>query len=121
MARPPQRTGTVAAIGAYLDLVPGKEVNPGVVTNWINKFREYVVTVCETSRINLIFGLDATLGDYPELVEPIVSDGTSTKFEIKMWEIAYTKYVKDRDRLEADKAKVFGLMLGQYLRTLRIE
>ena len=113
MARPPPRTGTVAAIGAYLDLVPGKEVNPGVVTNWVNKFREYVVTVCETSKINLIFGLDATLGDYPELVEPLVPEETSSRFEIKMWEIAYAKYIKDRDRLEADKAKVFGLMLGQ--------
>jgi hypothetical protein len=32
----------------------------------VNKFREYVVAVCESSRINLIFGLDATLGDYPD-------------------------------------------------------
>jgi hypothetical protein len=39
MARPPPRNGTVAAIGAYLDLIPGKEVNPGVVTNWVNKLR----------------------------------------------------------------------------------
>jgi Zinc knuckle len=113
MARPPPRTGTVAAIGAYLDLVPGKEVNPGVVTNWVNKFREYIVTVCETSRINLIFGIDATLGDYPKLQEPKVPDEDSTKFQIKMWEIAYTKYIKDVDRLETDKLKVFGLMMGQ--------
>ena len=62
MARPPPRTDTAAAIGAYLDLVPGKEVNPGVVTNWVNKFREYVPTVCDTPKINLIFGLDATVG-----------------------------------------------------------
>jgi hypothetical protein len=55
MARPPPRTGTVAAIGAYLDLVPGKKINRGIVTKWVNKFRNYVVTVCETSRINLIF------------------------------------------------------------------
>jgi hypothetical protein len=54
MARPPPRTGTVAAIGAYLDLVPGKEVNPGIVTNWVNKFRDYVLTVCESSSISLI-------------------------------------------------------------------
>ena len=71
MARPPPRTGTVAAIGAYLDLVPGKEVNPGVVTNWVNKFREYVTPVCDTPKINLIFGMDASLGDYPEKSQPI--------------------------------------------------
>jgi hypothetical protein len=113
MARPPPRTGTVAAIGAYLDLLPGKEVNPGVVTNWVNKFRECVVTVCETSRINLIFGIYATLGDYRKLQEPKLPDETSTRFQIKMWEIAYAKFIKDVDRLEKDKLKVFGLMMGQ--------
>ena len=113
MARPPLRNGTVAAIGAYLDLISGKEVNPGVVTNWVNKFREYVVTVCESSMINLIFGLDALLGDYPELQEPALPDPECSKFETKMWEIAYSKYIKDKDRLEGDKGKVFGLILGQ--------
>jgi Zinc knuckle len=113
MARPPPRTGTVAAIGAYLDLVPGKEVNPGIVMNWVNKFRGYIITVCETSRINLIFGIDATLGDYPELREPPLPNEDSSKFEIKKWEIAYAKYIKDVDKLEADKLKVFGLMVGQ--------
>ena len=53
-----------------------KEVKPGVVTNWVNKCREYVVTLRESYRINLIFGLSATLGDYPELVEPKVLDET---------------------------------------------
>jgi hypothetical protein len=113
MARPPPRTGTVAAIGAYLDLVPGKEVNPGVVTNWVNKFREYIVTVCESPKINLIFGIDATLGDYPELEEPTTPDADCSKFEMKIWEQAYSKYIKDSDRLDRDKAKIFGLMMGQ--------
>jgi hypothetical protein len=66
MARRPPRNGILAAIGAYLDLIPGKGVNPGVVTNWVSKFREYIVKVSGSSKINLIFGLDATLGDYPE-------------------------------------------------------
>jgi hypothetical protein len=113
MARPPPRTGTVAAIGAYLDLVPGKEVNPGVVTNWVNKFREYIVTVCESPKINLIFGLDATLGDYPTLAKPITPAEDCSKFEMKIWEQSYSKYIKDLDRLEKDKAKIFGLMMGQ--------
>jgi hypothetical protein len=75
-------------------------MNPGVVTNWVNKFREYIVTVCESSKINLIFGLDATLGDFPELQEPALPDPDYSKFETKMWEIAYSKYIKDKDRLE---------------------
>ena len=86
MARPPQRTDTVAAIGAYLDLVPGKEVNPGVVTNWVNKFREYVPTVCDTPKINLIFGLDATVGPYPVFAEPLLPAADCTRFEAKIWE-----------------------------------
>ena len=53
MASSPPRTGTIAAIGAYLDLIPGKEVNPGVVINWINKFTEYLTAVCDTPKINL--------------------------------------------------------------------
>ena len=80
MARLPPRTDTVAAIGAYLDLVQGKEVNPGVVTNWVNKFREYVPTVCDTPKINLIFGLDATVGPYPVFAEPLLPAADCTKF-----------------------------------------
>jgi uncharacterized membrane protein YgcG len=113
MARPPPRTGTVAAIGAYLDLVPGKEVNPGVVTNWVNKFREYLPTVCDTPKINLIFGLDATVGSYPVFAEPLLPAADCTRFEAKIWETSYAKYVKDNDKLENDKLQLFGLMLGQ--------
>ena len=113
MARPPPRTGTVAAIGAYLDLIPGKEVNPGVVTNWTNKFREYTTTVCDTPKINLIFGMDGTLGDYPEIVEPNIPDADCTKFQAKIWETAYSKYVRDQDKFEKDKLLIFGLMVGQ--------
>jgi uncharacterized membrane protein YgcG len=101
----------VAAIGVYLDLVPRKEVNPGIVTNCVKKFRDYVVAVCETS-----FGIDATLGDYPELQERPLPNEDSTKFEIKKWEISYAKYV---DKLEADKLKVFGLMVGQKFENLK--
>jgi hypothetical protein len=105
MARLPPRNGTVAAIGAYLDLTPGKELNPGVVTNWVNKFRECIVTVFESSKINLIFGLDATLGDYPELQEPALPNPECSKFETKMWEVAYSKYIKDKDRLKGGGTK----------------
>ena len=104
MARPPPRTGTVAAIGAYLDLIPGKEVNPGAVTNWVNKFREYIPTVCDTPRINLIF---------PVYAAPLLPAADCTRFEAKICETAYAKYVKDSDKFENDKLRVFGLMVGQ--------
>ena len=84
MARPPPRTGTVAAIGAYLDLIPGKEVHPWVVTNWINKFREYTTKVCDAPKINLIFGMDASLGDYPEFKEQEIPEADCSKFVSKI-------------------------------------
>jgi hypothetical protein len=92
--------------------VPGREVNPGVVTNWINKMGEYFMTVCD-SEINLIFGPDGTLGYYPEIVEPQDPAANCTRVETKKWELAYPKYTKDVDTLEQDKIKVYGLMLGQ--------
>ena len=113
MARPQPRTGTIAAIGDYLDVVPGKEVNPGVVTNWFNKFREHIPTVCDTPRLNLIFGLDATVGPYPEHTEPAIPEANCTRFKTKIWETAYAKHIKDVDQFENDKLRVFGLMLGQ--------
>ena len=40
--KPPPRTGTVAAISAFLDF--GKEMNHGSVSAWMRKFREYTRT-----------------------------------------------------------------------------
>ena len=40
--RPPPRTGTVAAIGAFLDL--GREMNHGSVSAWMRKFEDYTRT-----------------------------------------------------------------------------
>ena len=80
---------TVAAIGAQLDLIPGKEVNPRVVINWLNKFREYVTTVCGTPKINLIFGMDATMGSYPVYTVPATPAADCSKSEAKIWETAY--------------------------------
>ena len=63
--KPPPRTGTVAAIGAFLHL--GKEMNHGSVSAGIRKFREYTRTnyksdVCE------IFGNEGIPGNYPVFV-----------------------------------------------------
>lgn len=118
MDRSPPRKGTVPAIGAYLDLVLGKEVNPGVVTNWVNKFREYIPTVCDTPKINLIFGIDASLGDYPVHTMP---PADCSRFQTKIWETAGAKYAKDIDKLEKDKLRVFGLMLDKCPTTPGIE
>jgi hypothetical protein len=53
--------------------------------------------------------VDATLGDYPVLTKPTIAANETNKFEIKMWEIACSKYIEDKDKLEADKGKVLGL------------
>jgi hypothetical protein len=63
--------------------------------------------------LTILCRLDATLGDYLEFKEPTLPKPDCSKFETKMWEIEYAKYIKDKDRLEGDKGKVFGLMLGQ--------
>jgi hypothetical protein len=48
-----------------------------------------------------------------ETIQSCIPNEDSSKFEIKKWEVAYAKYIKDVDKLEADKLKVFGLMMGQ--------
>jgi hypothetical protein len=52
---------------------------------------------------------------YPALQEPALPKPDCSKFETKIWEITYAKYIKDKDRIDidGDKGKVFGLMLGQ--------
>ena len=67
-AKPPPRTETVAAIGAFLDL--GREMNHGSVSAWMRKFREYTRAnyksdICE------IFGNEGIPGTYPQYVAPV--------------------------------------------------
>ena len=69
--------------------------------------------MCDTPKLNLIFGLEATVGEYPVCAEPAVPYANCNRFVAKIWETAYAKYVKDIDKLENDKIRVFGLMLGQ--------
>ena len=66
-AKPPTRTGTVAAIGAFLDL--GREMNHGSVSTWMRKFREYTRANYK-SDISEIFGNEGIPGDYPQYVAP---------------------------------------------------
>jgi hypothetical protein len=65
----PARTGKVPAIGAYLDIGPGKEVNPGWLTTWMRKMGEYAMAQYQ-SKVHQIFGANGTLGNYPDLLEP---------------------------------------------------
>ena len=78
----------------------GKEIDPGVEISWVNKFREYVVTVCDTPKMNFPFGTDATLGDLPVFTEPTSPEGECMRFEAKIWEISYAKNTKERHRQE---------------------
>jgi hypothetical protein len=64
-AKPPAKTGTVAAIGAFLDL--SREMNHGSVSTWMRKFREYTRAnyksdICE------IFGNEGIPGEYLQYV-----------------------------------------------------
>lgn len=108
----PARTGTVPSIGAYLDVTPGKDVNPGWVTSWMRKMNEYTMAQYE-SRIHLIFGPDGSLGNYPEIVEPQDPPEDATKVDQKKWEAAYSEWRKETIRLDQDKTRLYGLMLGQ--------
>jgi hypothetical protein len=65
----PTRTGTIAAIGAYLDFLPGRDINQSIVTTWMTKAGEYIA-VNNNSKINQIFGTDGTIGAYPTIIEP---------------------------------------------------
>ncbi len=104
--------GTVPSIGAYLDLPPEKEIVPGTVTKWMNKVRDYSMTVCDTN-ICLIFGQDGTIGDYPVFVKPTDPDDPSTAAAKKKWEITYAEWFKNKNKFVLDQRKLMGIMLGQ--------
>lgn len=106
------RTGTIPAIGAYLDISPGRDINPGVVTTWMIKLSEYIMSSFD-SRIDKIFGPDGTLGEYPEIIAPDDPEEGASRVDIKKWETSYSDYNKERIKLEQDKCRVYGIMLGQ--------
>jgi Zinc knuckle len=112
MGRSPARTGTIPTIGVYLDLIPGKDVNPGAVMNWMVKISEYSMTQCE-SKIYSIFGSDGTLGEYPDIKEPTDPPEDCTRVIQKKWEVTFSDYNKDKNKLDLDKGKLFGIMIGQ--------
>jgi Zinc knuckle len=112
MAAKPARTGTIAAIGAYLDFIPGRDINPSIVTTWMTKVGEYI-TANYDSKINQIFGPDGTIGTYPTITEPIDPPEDASRVELKKWEAKLAKFNKDKQALETDKPKVYGTMIGQ--------
>ena len=111
-AKPPPRTGTVAAIGAFLDL--GREMNHGSVSAWMRKFREYTRTNY-TSNICEIFGNEGIPGEYPEPEAPanMTAAQLLDPMAVIRWKRAFEKFDKKVDGLLEDRLKVFGLMLGQ--------
>ena len=108
--KPPPRTGTVAAIGAFLDL--GREMNHGSVSAWMRKFQEYTRTNYN-SDISDIFGNEGIPGEMPVLVAPadILPDASYMVKEV--WKKDRDTYHKNVIELAQDAKKVFGLMLGQ--------
>jgi hypothetical protein len=112
MGRLPARAGAIVEIGSFLDLVPGKEVNPGAVMIWMNKISVYTMTQCE-SKIYMIFGADGTLGKYPVITEPEDPPEDASRVTTKKWETRYAEFNKEKYKLDTDKGKLFGVMLGQ--------
>jgi hypothetical protein len=103
----PARTGTVPAIGAYLDIV-----NPGWLTTWMRKMGEYAMAQYQ-SKVHQIFGANGTLGNYPDLLEPPDPEDGATRVDQKKWELAYAEWRKETLKLEQDQVQLYGLMLGQ--------
>ena len=114
--KPPPRTGTVSAIGAFLDL--GKEMNHGSVSAWMRKSREYTRTNYK-SDICDIFGNEGIPGEYPALVAPADIAEDANFMQIARWKKTLDLYDKKITELETDKKQVFGLMLCQISETLR--
>jgi hypothetical protein len=109
-AKPPPRTGTVAAIGTFLDL--GREMNHGSVSTWMRKFREYTRAnyksdICE------IFGNEGIPGDYPQYVAPVDIPADAGFMVATKWKRALELFDKLVLTLREDRKQVFGLMLGQ--------
>ena len=109
-AKPPPRTGTVAAIGAFLDL--GREMNHGSVSTWMRKFREYTRTNYK-SDISEIFGNEGIPGEYPLYIAPVDIPRDSDFMIQTRWKRALELYDKNVLTLREDRKQVFGLMLGQ--------
>ena len=102
-AKPPPRTGTVAAIGAFLDL--GRSAG-------MRKFREYTRAnyksdICE------IFGNEGIPGNYPQYVAPLDIAADAGFMAATKWKRALELYDKLILTLREDRKQVFGLMLGQ--------
>jgi hypothetical protein len=67
---------------AYLDLLPGRDINPSIVTTWMTKVGEYIIVIYD-SKINQIYGPDGTIGAYPTIVEPTDPPDDASRVELK--------------------------------------
>jgi hypothetical protein len=63
--------------------------------------------------MNPIFEPDGSLGDYPEIIKPENPPEEATKVEQKKWEAVYSAWRKETIRLDQDKTRLYGLLLGQ--------
>lgn len=103
--------GLTPAVGAYLDCGPGGNTNPNSVAIWSIRMGAYMTTITET-RIDSIFGIGGTIGEYPKFEEPIEPDNTKG-LDFEKWKVAYNLYTKNILKLEVDKRKAYGIMMGQ--------
>ena len=104
--------GNIPTIGAYLDLPPGKDIVPGVVTKFMGKMKEHAMTTLK-SKVSLIFGADGTLGDYPVIPIPPPPGEGADQNDREIWKLERVEYNKARTKLEEDKQNLYGAMVGQ--------
>lgn len=63
--------------------------------------------------IGQISGQDGALGDYPVFAAPEEPAADAAATEKKKWEIDYAEYKAQNRKLETDKTRLLGTMLGQ--------
>ena len=85
----------------------------------MERFLESVKNHCMA---NLFIGLDGIFeidGDYPEINEPEKPDDeegsteSDKRFALETWKMEYKHFLDKTDKLESDKAKLTGIILGQ--------
>jgi len=85
----------------------------------MEKFLENVKNYCMA---NLVIGLDNIFeidGNYPEYNEPDTPDDdedvgeAAARLALEAWKLEYKHYMDKRDKLESDKAKLVGIIMGQ--------
>ena len=90
---------------------------PELTFEFLESLKTYV-TQHFLKDMDMIFDVE-TEPRYPEREEPQNPDNQRDLTQVKKWEISYKEYRDWSRRFEEDKAKIFGVILGQITRSSR--